>query len=152
VANEGGVDEGGDWVSHERERAGHRDLHDLLPELVPSEGEPEDGRSARGDEKQVEIKQQAIAGAPATGMAMDHGWAAHLASRRNTLSGWWRSPPLSMASALRSRRRRLSLSPCIVHTQLHKQVEGNEIGKGIGSGIPDGCPRGWVDATGEGNM
>lgn len=71
VANEGGVDEGGDWVSHERERAGHRDLHDLLPELVPSEGEPEDGRSARGDEKQVEIKQQAIAGAPAWPWIMD---------------------------------------------------------------------------------
>jgi hypothetical protein len=48
VANEGGVDEGGDWVSHERERAGHRDLHDLLPELVPSEGEPEDGRARAG--------------------------------------------------------------------------------------------------------
>lgn len=48
MANEGGVDEGGDWVSHERERAGHRDLHDLLPELVPSEGEPEDGRARAG--------------------------------------------------------------------------------------------------------
>lgn len=76
MANEGGVDEGGDWVSHERERAGHRDLHDLLPELVPSEGEPEDGgKRARGDdEKQVEIKQRAIAaGAPGPMVIDGHG-------------------------------------------------------------------------------
>jgi hypothetical protein len=47
VANEGGVDEGGDWVSHERERAGHRDPHDLLTELVPSECEPGDGKKGK---------------------------------------------------------------------------------------------------------
>lgn len=40
MANEGGVDERGDRVSHERECTGHRDPHDLLAELVPSERQP----------------------------------------------------------------------------------------------------------------
>ena len=40
MANEGRVDEGSDWVGHERERARHRDPHDLPPELVPPERKP----------------------------------------------------------------------------------------------------------------
>ena len=51
MANEGRVDEGSDWVGHERERARHRDPHDLPPELVPPEREPAErtSRSTGGE-------------------------------------------------------------------------------------------------------
>ena len=51
MANEGRVDEGSDRVGHERERAGHRDPHDLPPELVPPEREPAErtSRSTGGE-------------------------------------------------------------------------------------------------------
>jgi hypothetical protein len=49
VANEGGVDEGSEWVCEERERARHGDSHDLLPEGVPPEREP--ARRTKGRRK-----------------------------------------------------------------------------------------------------